>query len=141
MDRSKKKSSTISGKKTRKRCFIRLSPTPISSMNIEAQEGKWYDIEDLYLLINKNGINPETGRKFNEEEIEKIRSLYENYDTHLLDLNDIPSRDHDIEPIYHNMEDIENMIEDQNMKIEENYSQILNLVREIECLKEKYLRN
>ena len=72
MDRSKKKSSTISSKKTRKRCFIRLSPTQISSMNIEAQEGKWYDIEDLYLLINKNGINPETGRKFNEEEIENV---------------------------------------------------------------------
>ena len=39
------------------------------------------------------------------------------------------------------MDYLETMIEEQNTKIEENYSEILNLLREIEYLKEKDLRS
>ena len=98
-------------------------------------------LEDLYLLINKNAINPETNERFKDEEIEKIKSLYENIDNNFFDLNDIPSKNRDIDPLYHNMDYLETMIEEQNTKIEENYSEILNLLREIEYLKEKDLRS
>lgn len=145
MERSKKlpiknKNQTI-GKRTRKKCFIRLNPTEISHEETKGKDGRWYLLEDLYLLINKNAINPETNERFKDEEIEKIKSLYENIDNNFFDLNDIPSKNRDIDPLYHNMDYLETMIEEQNTKIEENYSEILNLLREIEYLKEKDLRS
>lgn len=124
-------------KKTRKKCFVRLSPTTVVTNEAQTQ-GNWYALEDLYLLVNKNAVNPETGVKFKDEEIEKIKSLYN--DTTYIDLNDIATKTNDIDPIYHNIDDIENMIEEQNTKIEENYSQILNLMEEIQNLKQKHLR-
>lgn len=140
MESSKKfkfiKNSSID-KKTRKKCFIRLSPTTVVTNEAQTQ-GNWYALEDLYLLVNTNAINPETGCKFKSEEIEKIKSLYN--DTNYIDLNDIATKTNDIDPIYHNIDDIENMIEEQNTKIEENYSQILNLMEEIQNLKQKHLR-
>ena len=97
-------------------------------------------MDDLYLLVNTNAINPETGVKFKDEEIEKIKSLYENYDTNYIDISEIASKTRDIEPIYHSIEELENTIEEQNTKIEDNYSQILNLMEEIQNLKQKHLR-
>ena len=144
MDRSKKITklqNQVIGKRTRKKCFIRLSPTEISHEQIKGKEGRWYLLEDLYLLVNKNGINPETNERFKPEDIEKIKSLYENMDSNFLDLNDIPSKNLDIDAINHNMDYLESLIEEQNTKIEENYSEILNLLREIEYLKEKDLRS
>lgn len=129
--------NSVIDKKTRKKCFVRLSPTTV--VTNEAQpEGNWYNLEDLYLLVNKNAVNPETGLKFKDEEIEKIKSLYN--DTNYIDFNDIATKTQDIDPIYHNINDLENIIEEQNTKIEENYSQILNLMEEIQNLKQKHLR-
>jgi hypothetical protein len=146
MERSKKikyiKNTNID-KKTRKKCFVRLSPTNITTHENTKDsqiEGNWYSLDDLYFLINNQKINPETGVEFREDEIEKIKCLYENYDTNYIDFNDIATKTRDIDPIYHNIDDLENMIEEQNMKIEENYSQILNLMEEIQNLKQKHLR-
>ena len=148
MERSKKNKivKNNSDKKTRKKCFIRLSPTSFTTYESQNQiqtqntDGNWYALDDLYLLVNTNAINPETGCKFKSEEIEKIKSLYENYDTSYLELNDLATKTGDIDPIYHNINELENTIEEQNIKIEDNYSQILNLMEEIQNLKQKHLR-
>lgn len=117
-------------KRSKKRCFIRLS---------RDSKNNWFALEDLYLLIKNNGKNPQTGENFTESEIQKIKSLYESYDVNYFDLNDIPSKSEDIEPLCHSIDSLENLIEDQNLKIEENYSQIVYLLNEIEILKEKHL--
>ena len=114
-------------KRSKKKCFIRLPTKKI--------DDKWFDLEDLYFLVKNNGKNPQTGNHFTNTEIEKIKNLYESYEENYIDLNDIPSKSQDIEPIYDSIEALENQIEDQNIKIEENYSQIMYLLNEIEILK------